>query len=79
MPNNRWKQFTTTHPDPGTDPVARLRHVLDVFSDTDGELDDPDRFAVTATTNLYGKGVTTGLTFGDLQALASLIDQTLPR
>lgn len=54
------------HPHPGDDPVARLRHVLDVFGD-DAE---DDRWVLTATHGVYGKNERTGLTFGDLRALA---------
>lgn len=53
------------HPHPGTDPVARLRHTLDVYADRpDGE------WASIATTGIYSDGEKTGLTFGDLRAIA---------
>lgn len=59
--------FETLHPHPGTDPVARLRHTLDMYD----EVAD-DRMAVQATSGHYG-GEATGLTFGDLRALARLV------
>ena len=43
-----------------------LAHVLKVFA---GEPDD--RLMVEATSGIYGQGVRTGLTFGDLRALAA--------
>lgn len=58
-------QVRAEHPHPGDDPVARLRHTLDMYT----EVDD-DRIAVQATVGIYGKGVTTGLTYGDLRAIA---------
>lgn len=56
------------HPFPGDDPVARLRHVVEVFTGT-----DPTDLAVMATSNVYGRGVKTGLTFGDLAELLRLL------
>lgn len=58
-------QVRAQHPHPGDDPIARLRHTLDQYS----EVDD-DRFAVIATTSIYGPGEKTGLTWGDLRAIA---------
>ncbi|BCM70874.1 hypothetical protein EASAB2608_06208 [Streptomyces sp. EAS-AB2608] len=43
-----------------------LVHVLKVY---EGESDD--RMVVEATNGIYGQGVRTGLTFGDLRALAA--------
>lgn len=69
MPRNRRNyEFIADHPYPGTDPVARLNHVVEVFAGT-----DPDELAVMATSNVYDDGVKTGLTFGDLKALADLL------
>jgi hypothetical protein len=61
--------FISRYPHPGTDPVARLRHVLDVY----GEDVTDDRMAVQATGSAYQPGEQTGLTFGDLRAIAKLI------
>ncbi len=61
--------FLSRHPHPGVDPVARLRHVLDVY---DGNVTD-DRMAIDATLGVYGPGERTGLTFGDLRTIAKLI------
>jgi hypothetical protein len=53
------------NPHPGSDPIARLRHTLDIY------VDQPDGEWVTvATSNLYGDGEKTGLTWGDLRAIA---------
>jgi hypothetical protein len=46
-----------------------LAHVLKVY---EGEPDD--RLVVEATNGIYGQGVRTGLTFGDLRALAARLD-----
>jgi len=61
--------FAARYPHPGEDPATRLRHVLDVY---DSDVDD-DRFAVQATSNAYPDGKPTGLTFGDLRAIARQI------
>ena len=60
------KAFAERHPHPGDDPFARLGHVLDVFADQpDGE------FAITATHSAYNPFERTGLTWGDLRAIAN--------
>lgn len=59
--------FSVRHPHPGTDPVARLRHTLDQYADA-----ADDRIAIHATTGVYPQGPT-GLTFGDLRALARMV------
>jgi hypothetical protein len=67
MPRTRRAyEFIAQHPQPGDDPVARLCHVVELFDDT-----DPNEFAVLATSNVYDDGERTGLTFGDLRALAA--------
>ena len=59
------RDFTDHHPHPGDDPVARLNHTLAVFADAaDGD------WAVRATTCVYGPAEVTGLTWGDLRAIA---------
>lgn len=54
------------YPDPGDDPAARLRHVVDVHSDVAGQ-----NWAVRATIDIHD--ATTGLTHADLRALAKLL------
>ncbi|MGW0920107.1 hypothetical protein ACWD3J_13955 [Streptomyces sp. NPDC002755] len=51
-----------------TSPTAALTHVLTVHAD----LPDSD-LVVKATDGIYGDGVRTGLTMGDLRALAAQI------
>ena len=65
MPTRAQQDFEQQHPHPGDDPVARLRHTLDVY---DNQPDD--EFAIMATSGMYGDGVRTGLTWGDLRAIA---------
>lgn len=49
-----------------TTPVDALRHTIDVYAD------EPDHgMAVVATNGVYGRSVRTGLTWGDLRALAA--------
>ncbi|MFI5938072.1 hypothetical protein [Actinoplanes sp. NPDC051494] len=56
------------HPHPGDDPVARLRHALDVY-----EASPDDRVVLDVVgLGVYPEGATT-LTLGDLRALARLI------
>ena len=65
MPTRAQHDFEQRHPQPGDDPVARLQHTLDLFDNQpDGE------FVVIATSGMYGDGVRTGLTWGDLRKLA---------
>lgn len=66
MTTREQHEFAATHPHPGDDPAARLRHVLDVYGD---DVSDP-QWAIRATTGMYGPGEVTGLTWGDLRALA---------
>jgi hypothetical protein len=61
MADARW---TPDGPAP-TSLAERLAHTVSLFPD------EPDgRFAVMATHGIYGPGVTTGLTWGDLRELA---------
>ena len=66
MPTRAQHDFEQQHPHPGGDPVARLRHTLDVFG---GAVED-DEWAIRATHGMYPDGGTTGLTWGDLRAIA---------
>lgn len=52
---------------PGDDPLARLRHTVKAYDQT-----DPESFAVHATNGIYDEGPT-GLTFGDLAKLEEAI------
>ena len=56
------EEFRAAHPDP-SDPVA---HTLSVYA---GEPDEA--FVIVASGNIYGEGVRTGLTWGDLRRLAA--------
>lgn len=47
-------------------PAEALAHVLTVYAS-----EPDDRLMVQATSNIYGDGVVTGLTMGDLRALAA--------
>lgn len=57
--------FINEHPEPST-PEKALAHVVAIY-----EGEDDARMMVQATHNIYGDGVTTGLTMGDLRALAA--------
>lgn len=58
-------EFINNHPEPST-PEEALAHVIAVFKDT-----DDTRLMIEATQNIYGDGAVTGLTMGDLRALAA--------
>lgn len=60
-------EFIEQHPMP-TNPVEALAHTLAVYE----ELDD-DRQMVQATSGIYGPGVRTGLTMGDLREIAGML------
>lgn len=53
-------------PTPPDNPTDALKHVLSLFDDT-----PDDDFVVVATSGIYGPGVRTGLTWGDLRAIAA--------
>lgn len=63
-------EFRDRHPHPGDDPIARLRHTVDVFANSSS-----DEQIVVATAGVYGDAVTTGLTHGDLRAIVALLDR----
>ncbi|MEV7975417.1 hypothetical protein [Streptomyces sp. NPDC086519] len=52
--------------DAPTDALEALTHVLKVYAD-----ESDSRLMVEATNGIYGDGVRTGLTMGDLRALAA--------
>lgn len=54
-------------PEPTT-PTERLQHTLKAFDDQ-----PDDQFAVRGTTGVYGPGVTTGITWGDLRGFAAQV------
>ncbi len=57
-------KWINENPEPvGT--TENLQHTLKIFSDV-----PDDRFVVIATSNVYDDGTKTGLTFGDLRAIA---------
>ncbi len=63
-------EFEQNHPHPGADPVARLRHTLEIYGN---DVRD-DEWAIRATSGMYPEGGVTGLTWGDLRALAERLD-----
>jgi hypothetical protein len=66
MTTREQHKFEQQHPHPGDDPIARLRHTLDIYK---GDVRD-DQWAIRATSGIYPDGEITGLTWGDLKALA---------
>lgn len=74
MRNRKDYEFIANHPEPSGSPVDRLQHVLDVYGDSAKN----DQFAVEATRNIYGDGVVTGLTWGDLRGLLAEIKRLKP-
>lgn len=73
---SRWsdEQIAKLGPAPTT-LSERLSHTVRAFED---ERDDDD-WVVRATQNAYAPGVTTGLTWGDIRALALLVNDFAPR
>lgn len=66
MPHLTSAEVRANYPHPGDDPIARLRHTIDIFvSDVRG-----DDFAIIATEGVYPDGEHTGLTWDDLRAIA---------
>ena len=60
------EEYERIGPAPADDPLARLEHTLRAYEDT-----PDDEHVVTATFNVYGNKVWTGITWGDLRALAA--------
>lgn len=54
-----------------TDGLEALGHVLRVYAD-----ENDSRLMIEATNNIYGQGVRTGLTIGDLRDIASRLGVT---
>ena len=50
-------------------PAEALTHVLKVYAD-----EPDDRLMIEATNGIYGDGIRTGLTLGDLRALAAQLN-----
>ena len=64
------RDFAERHPEPGPDAYGHLVHTMDVHAEM------PDSaWAVTATNGIYGPGVRTGLTWGDLRALHRMLNE----
>lgn len=53
------------------DAVENLNHVLALYAD-----DEDDRHVIMATQNVYGDGVWTGLTMGDLRRIFVSLEQS---
>ena len=66
--NYRQETIARIGSSPHDDALSKLRHVVRVFEDVDS-----DEKVVTATQNVYGDGVWTGLTHGDLRELLARI------
>lgn len=65
MSMDRWAaEVRERYPFPGDDPVERLRHTVAMFADQ-----PKDAVAILATSGIYGYGVQTGVTWGDLRAI----------
>lgn len=52
-----------------TTPGEALRHIATLYADT-----PDDQLMIQGTYNVYGRGVFTGLTMGDLRAIADAIE-----
>lgn len=61
----RVQAWVDRFPEPGQTTRQRLEHTLAVYQDS-----ADDDYVLEATRNIYGQGVVTGLTFGDLRHLA---------
>ncbi len=66
MKERERREFAEKHPLPTT-AVESLAHVLEMFA----ELPD-DQLMIQATSGVYGPGVRTGLTLGNLRELAGM-------
>lgn len=58
-----------TYGPPPTTPEQALAHVLCAFAQ-----EPDDTFVLRATSGIYGEGVVTGLTYGDLRAIQRQLD-----
>lgn len=58
-----------TYGPPPTSPTEALAHVLCAFAQA-----PDDRMVLQATSGIYGDGVRTGLTMGDLRAIQQQLD-----
>lgn len=69
--DNLTRRTLALWPDAPTTPTEALRHTLAICADLpDGDM------AAMATSGIYGPGTRTGLTWGDLRALAAQLDGT---
>lgn len=55
--------------DEPADALEALAHVLKIYAD-----EHDSRLMIEATNNIYGPGVRTGLTMGDLRAIAAQLN-----
>lgn len=62
------EQVLQSWPKPPEDAIGKALHVLDAFDECGDDMQ-----VVTATSNVYGRGVVTGLTLGDLRELVEMI------
>ena len=69
-PDPNWTE-PVANPQTFGDARANLEHTLQVFGNP--EPDDDDRMVLMATSNVYGPGVRTGLTWRDLRLIAKHI------
>lgn len=69
--DERSAEVRASLPEPGNDAIGRLRHTVAAFANCT----TPEEWAIRATGNIYGDGVTTGLKWGDLQAILTLLDK----
>lgn len=69
--NYPFEQALNLWPTPPTNPLEALRHTLDIY---DGQVSDSG-YVCIATSNVYGHGIRTGLTWGDLRNIAALIEE----
>lgn len=63
------REAAKTYGPPPTTPTEALAHVLCAFAEQPDEA-----YVLTATSNIYGEGVRTGLTYGDLRAIQRQLD-----
>jgi hypothetical protein len=70
MTTKHWTAYTSVPP-PGPTAKDHLDHVLAYYADEDA---DRDQMVIMITSNVYGDGLKTGLTIGDLFALQAQLD-----
>lgn len=58
-------------PEPGDFPLQHLRHTVATFADS-----PDDEIAQMATRDIYGPGVATGITWGDLRLILDWLERS---